>query len=132
MDSMDGTSFWNYVQGQSDERFTNRHDLLISYHGEGQRTCGMTDCPPPLDGIWWIPSSFNNTYHCARTYRMDEEDSMYCRFEDDEQFVEFYDLMKNPHQLQNDYADLEVWERQRYEHQLQELLQCQGPTCRGQ
>jgi N-acetylglucosamine-6-sulfatase len=128
--TMDGSSFWKYVRGQPDTgAFAKRHDLLITYHGEGQEPCGMANCPPPLDGIWWMPDSFNNTYHCVRTLRT-EEDSIYCRFEDDERYVEFYNLTKNPHQLDNDYADLETWQIQRYEHRLQELMNCQGATCR--
>jgi N-acetylglucosamine-6-sulfatase len=127
-DMMDGTSFWKYVQDRPDESFTKRHDLLVTYHGEGHTPCGMLECPPSLDQI----DSFNNTYYCVRTLLMGEENSMYCRFEDDEHFVEFYDLVKNPYQLNNDYADLEVWQRQRYERRLQELMKCQGPTCRGQ
>lgn len=130
--SMDGTSFWRYIQGQPDETFTKRHDLLITYHGEGQQPCGMADCPPPLHSIWWMPDSFNNTYNCVRTIRPDKEDSIYCRFEDDEHFVEFYDLINNPYQLHNDYVDLEVFERQRYERRLQELMKCKGSTCRVQ
>ena len=132
-DSMDGSSIWKYVQGRggNNDSFTNRHDLLITYHGEGQLPCGTATCPPVYGGILWMPDSFNNTYNCVRTYRgATDEDSIYCRFDDDENFVEFYDLNKNPYQLNNEYADLKDFERQRYEHRLNELMTCQGPTCR--
>ena len=156
--SMDGLSFWKYVtQGQErDTCFANRHDILISYNGEGNPKCGMADCPPTFNGIWWMPDSYNNTYHCVRTVRFlnkkgdddvatennlskengetekedDGEDTIYCRFEDDENFVEYYDLKTNPQQLTNDYYALDQLQRQRYEHRLQELLKCQGSTCR--
>jgi N-acetylglucosamine-6-sulfatase len=119
-EGMDGISFLNYVQGKSDEAFEKRRDLLITYHGEGNPNCGMSECPPTYDGIWWMPDSFNNTYNCVRT--LGDEDTIYCRFEDDQNFVEFYNLTENPYQLTNDYFDLEVWQRQKYEHRLEELL----------
>ena len=126
--TIDGISFWNYARGLPDGVFEKRHDLLISYHGEGSKQCGFATCPPDFEGVWWEPDSWNNTYNCLRTLG-EEEDSIYCRFDDDEQFVEFYDLKLNPYQLSNDYFDLEVWQRQRYEHRLQELLHCKGISC---
>ena len=54
---MDGISFWDYVRGQVDHDFQNRRDLLISYHGEGDPNCGMAECPPTYDGVWWMPDS---------------------------------------------------------------------------
>mmetsp|Transcript_40563 Transcript_40563/g.97973 ORF Transcript_40563/g.97973 Transcript_40563/m.97973 type:complete len:487 (-) Transcript_40563:161-1621(-) len=118
---MDGISFWDYVRGKTDHEFQNRRDLLISYHGEGDPNCGMAMCPPVYDGVWWMPDSFNNTYNCVRTLAVDEN-SIYCRFEDDQSFVEFYDIAKNPHQLANDYPTLNQVERQKYEYRLKELL----------
>lgn len=129
--TIDGVSFWQYVQGSSDggKAFDKRRDLLISYHGEGYAECGgFATCPPEFSGVWWEPDSSNNTYNCLRTV-VEDENSIYCRFDDDQNFVEFYDLIRNPQQLDNNYFDLEVWQRQRYEHRLQELLDCKGISC---
>ena len=42
----------------------------------------------------------NNTYQCKR-YLDAEENKVLCRFEDEEEFVEYYDLNKDPYQLYN-------------------------------
>ena len=128
MEDMDGRSFWRYVQGQTDPPFLHRGDLLITYHGEGQNPCGMSECPYPWDDVLWMPDSFNNTYYCVRTI-VDREDSIFCRFEDDEDFVEFYNLQENPFQLGNDNSKLNHVQRQRYQQRIKELLQCQGSSC---
>lgn len=133
-EDMDGRSFWNYTQvgpENDDFQFMQRRDLLITYNGEGQKPCGMSECPFPWDDVLWMPDSFNNTYHCVRTIDTgtSTEDSIYCRFVDDEDFVEYYDLQSNPYQLENEISKLKPFQRQRYEQRLQELLQCRGPTC---
>jgi N-acetylglucosamine-6-sulfatase len=164
---MDGLSFWNYLRGYhhqqqqqqqqpqqqllqqqdqngvDDDLFSRRRDILISYHGEGFSPCGLAECPPPYNGLWYMPDAWNNTYHCVRTIvtattmeeeeneetgrdraqgEIEKENSIYCVFDDDEQFVEYYDLRSNPYQLNNDYSSLERWQVQRYEKRLQELL----------
>ena len=42
----------------------------------------------------------NNTYTCLRTLAS-EEDSLYCQFDDSEDFVELYDMRRDPYQLDN-------------------------------
>ena len=42
----------------------------------------------------------NNTYSCVRSVS-DAEDSIYCRFSDAEDFIEYYDLRQDPYQLAN-------------------------------
>ncbi|KAL3906919.1 MAG: hypothetical protein SGILL_009083, partial [Bacillariaceae sp.] len=144
MEDMSGLSFWDYARhvnnetaaadnDDGDDLFTKRTDLLISYHGEGFPPCGIAECPPPFDKLWWMPDAWNNTYNCVRTLQpankrqyangalVDGEDSIYCRFEDNENFVEYYDLMSNPYQLENEFAKLEQWQVQRYEKRLKEL-----------
>ena len=44
----------------------------------------------------------NNTYYCVR--KLDQRDnSIFCQFDDEEQFVEAYDLNEDPYQLTNIY-----------------------------
>lgn len=129
MKQMDGLSFWKFLkaipnhdqESLVNDPFVQRTDLLISYHGEGDPKCGLSECPAPLNGLWWMPDSYNNTYHCVRTLH-EEEDSIYCVFYDDEDFVEYYDLQTNPHQLGNDYECLSDTQVAHYEQRLQELL----------
>jgi N-acetylglucosamine-6-sulfatase len=143
LQEMSGLSFWNYAtkkrhqeevddDDDDDDPFAKRKDLLITYHGEGFAPCGLAECPPPFGDLWWMPDAWNNTYHCVRTILekdesndsslSEEEDSIYCIFDDDEHFVEYYDLKDNPYQLNNDFGGLEPWQVQRYEKRLQELL----------
>ena len=42
----------------------------------------------------------NNTYFCIRKITK-SENSIYCRFEDNEDFIEVYDLNEDPYQLNN-------------------------------
>ena len=76
-----------------------------------------------------MPDSWNNTYHCVRTLH-EMENSIFCIFEDDESFVEYYDLTNNPYQLDNDAPQLDAVQRLRYKTRLHELLNCSGVTCR--
>jgi N-acetylglucosamine-6-sulfatase len=121
---MDGVSFWKIAQGQP----SPRRDFLISYHGEGSPPCGLSQCPYSWDDVSWMPDSWNNTYHCLRTLD-DTENSIFCRFEDEEDFVEYYDLTTNPYQLDNDASQLNALQLVRYQIRLQELLTCAGSSC---
>ena len=42
----------------------------------------------------------NNTYQCIRNIN-NKENKVVCRFQDDENFLEYYDLNKDPYQLNN-------------------------------
>ena len=42
----------------------------------------------------------NNTYYCIRTID-DTENSIFCEFDDEEGFIEAYDLSEDPYQLKN-------------------------------
>jgi N-acetylglucosamine-6-sulfatase len=122
---MDGISLLPYLR---DENNTTRRDFLVTYNGEGNIACGLANCPMP-QGVWWMPDSLNNTYHCVRTLS-EQENSIYCRFDDAENFVEYYNLTDNPWQLHNQFYELNAVEIQRYEQRLGELQTCQGPSCR--
>lgn len=59
------------------------------------------------------------------------ENSIFCIFEDDESFVEYYDLNTNPYQLDNDFFQLDLVQQLRYRTRLQELLNCVGTNCQS-
>ena len=46
----------------------------------------------------------NNTYYCIRKIA-ESENSIFCQFEDDEGFIEAYDLIEDPYQLNNIFLD---------------------------
>ena len=131
-ESMDGSSFANLLEGVVDwsREQPLRDDFLISYHGEGYSPCGMAECPPNPHG-GWMPDAFNNTYHCVRTVASESINSIYCRFEDTENFVEYYDLNVDPWQLNNKYNELSGEERKIFEDRLAQLRSCHGTSCRA-
>ena len=90
-----------------------RNEILISYHGRGDglaewvneagKCQKATNDADNMYGSYEIydckcQDTKNNTFLCKR-YLDDEENKVLCRFEDEEQFVEYYDLIKDPYQL---------------------------------
>jgi len=124
--TMDGTSFlsllWDHPQSWRD-------DFLVSYHGEGDPACGMWTCPPPPPSKFHGGDCFNNTYHCVRT-TIAKNNSMYCRFDDSESFVEYYNLETDPWQLHNAANELTADQRFAFERRLAQLKHCSGESCR--
>lgn len=127
-ESMDGSSFASFLLDGKADVSKIRDDFLISYHGEGFPPCGMAQCPPDPHG-GWMPDAWNNTYHCVRTIAEDIN-NIYCRFEDDEKFAEYYDLAVDPWQLSNKYNDLSLKDKASMEKRLAELRICRGKNCR--
>ena len=87
-----------------------RNEILISYHG---RSGGAIDseCQTSVLGDKNMYScreydnckcedTKNNTFLCKR-YLDEKENKVLCKFEDEENFVEYYDLIKDPYQLYN-------------------------------
>ncbi|ELT91590.1 hypothetical protein CAPTEDRAFT_122951 [Capitella teleta] len=73
--------------------------------------------------------SYNNTYSCVRSIT-DKGNSMYCEFSDSENFVELYDLSKDPHQLKNIAKSVDPKILVGMNKRLVELTICEGPTCK--
>jgi N-acetylglucosamine-6-sulfatase len=138
MERMDGETFAHYLhphRSQSTGPDCPREDFLLSYHGE------WFDIPTTLD----FP---NNTYHCVRTRRRrrtrsdgtksscssdsasDLQNDIYCRFEDDERFVEYYDMTADEWQLENRFHELSIQRIWEFEKRLAELRHCRGSSCR--
>jgi N-acetylglucosamine-6-sulfatase len=110
----------------------SRHDFLVSYHGEGYPPCGMGNYPPPEPPNSHGGDASNNTNHCLPTMIMtpEKEDSVSCHFQDDEDFVEFFDLTEDQCPLANTYDRLSQEEKGWYEKRLSQSWSCRGPSCR--
>lgn len=67
------------------------HDVHTDCSGIGM--CGGEHGRCPCDAS-------NNTYKCVRTLN-DTENSIYCEFDDSEDFVEYYDINADPYELHN-------------------------------
>ena len=52
-------------------------------------------------GALYYVDGRNNTFDCVRTLDGDVADDLYCEFDDEERFVEFYDHRADPWQLHN-------------------------------
>ena len=107
-----------------------RNDFLISYHGEGNPECGFSPCnkgKPNRYEDWHSGDATNNSYHCVRSMAPSE---IYCAFDDDEDFVEYYDLETDPWQLHNTAPTLSPEIRSAFEKRLLQLRRCRGSSCR--
>lgn len=133
-DTMDGIPFLPIPYSADEdfvERYTERTDFLISYHGEGFEPCGLIDCPPPPHDNFHTIDSFNNTFHCVRSLvALNQTDFTYCEFDDEENFAEYYNNLVDPWQLKNIVHDLSVKQRNRLRKRLRELKACRGESCR--
>lgn len=139
-----GLSVPDYMDGRpiSDELLTgpkmdNQRTLLIEYWGEGnddtynplcpgQRSDHLAQCTLVAD--CHCQDAWNNTYACVRDFR-NNVDRIYCEFQDSENFVEAYDLAKDPYQLNNIGYDLLPIERALYGILLKNLTKCAGKSC---
>ncbi|XP_077450522.1 N-acetylglucosamine-6-sulfatase isoform X1 [Stigmatopora argus] len=130
---MDGTSFLPVLNGQMNGS-SWRSDILVEYQGEGSDisdpACpllgpGVSECFP--DCV--CEDSFNNTYACVRTLAP-AADLQYCEFDDDEVFVEVYNLTADPFQLDNIAKTIDQEVLEKMNHRLMMLQSCAGQTCR--
>uniref|UniRef100_A0A6P7G1Q0 N-acetylglucosamine-6-sulfatase-like n=1 Tax=Diabrotica virgifera virgifera TaxID=50390 RepID=A0A6P7G1Q0_DIAVI len=110
--SMDGESFKKQLFQETTDYFAK--GILISYRGEANQKLIDTSCPWAYDpnltectvDQWCkCQDSRNNTYRC-KVYHMDDLifgkfASKHCLFDDAENFVEYYDLLKDPFELRN-------------------------------
>ncbi|VDL76735.1 unnamed protein product [Nippostrongylus brasiliensis] len=67
-----------------------------------------------------------NTYWCLRTVN-DSENFLYCEFVTE--FVSYYDLNEDPHQLHNIVYSLEMSTLERLSERLRLLRKCKGELC---
>ncbi len=129
-ETMDGASFLPVVTNSNSSA---RQDFLISFSGEGSEPCGVEVCPARVDGVFYGTDSFNNTYNCIRSIVSSSKnttDFVYCRFEDNENFGEYYDLTEDPWQLQNMFKELSQSRLSVLNDRLLELRVCRGRQCR--
>lgn len=124
---MDGQSFLSLLTVSTKTEKNLRHPLrresfLVSYHGEPYQ-------------IFTTRDTTNNTYHCVRTIVMTANDDKYkvndifCRFQDDDNFVEYYDMKNDEWQLHNAIANLsddQIWN---FDRRLTLLKTCRAASC---
>uniref|UniRef100_A0A672P5I3 Glucosamine (N-acetyl)-6-sulfatase a n=1 Tax=Sinocyclocheilus grahami TaxID=75366 RepID=A0A672P5I3_SINGR len=130
---MDGMSFLPIMTGKGNSS-TWRSDGLVEYEGEGSSisdpACpllgpGVSECFP--DCV--CEDSYNNTYACVRTVSQ-AANLQYCEFDDNEVFVEVYNLTADPFQLSNIAKSIDQEVLEKMNHRLMMLQSCSGQSCR--
>uniref|UniRef100_A0A8D0MS68 N-acetylglucosamine-6-sulfatase n=1 Tax=Sus scrofa TaxID=9823 RepID=A0A8D0MS68_PIG len=129
---MDGMSFLPILKGASN--LTWRSDVLVEYQGEGRNVTDPT-CPSLSPGVSQCfpdcvcEDAYNNTYACVRTMSH-LWNLQYCEFDDQEVFVEVYNLTADPHQINNIAKSIDPELLGKMNYRLMMLQSCSGPTCR--
>ncbi|CAG0882631.1 unnamed protein product [Darwinula stevensoni] len=146
---MDGQSFAHLLfQKTSDEQIPHdfRDDFLIEYSGQGgevgSKTCPISQDPNVsqcLEKFYCkCQDARNNTYMCLRQLNS-KLNTKFCIFLDDEvnlvsrphflNFIEHYDLSKDPYELHNLNEVLAESERTELRSRVLELSRCSGLSC---
>uniref|UniRef100_A0A2K5XTN3 N-acetylglucosamine-6-sulfatase n=1 Tax=Mandrillus leucophaeus TaxID=9568 RepID=A0A2K5XTN3_MANLE len=129
---MDGMSFLPILRGASN--LTWRSDVLVEYQGEGRNVTDPT-CPSLSPGVSQCfpdcvcEDAYNNTYACVRTMSA-LWNLQYCEFDDQEVFVEVYNLTADPDQITNIAKSIDPELLGKMNYRLMMLQSCSGPTCR--
>uniref|UniRef100_A0A3B4GG04 N-acetylglucosamine-6-sulfatase n=2 Tax=Haplochromini TaxID=319058 RepID=A0A3B4GG04_9CICH len=127
---MDGMSFLPIMMNGS----SWRTDILVEYEGEGRNksdpACpllgpGVSECFP--DCV--CEDSYNNTYACVRTIAR-SSNLQYCEFDDNEVFVEVYNVTADPYQLTNIAKTIDKEVLEKMNHRLMMLQSCSAQSCR--
>uniref|UniRef100_A0A3Q3N808 N-acetylglucosamine-6-sulfatase n=1 Tax=Labrus bergylta TaxID=56723 RepID=A0A3Q3N808_9LABR len=130
---MDGMSFLPVMEGKMNSS-SWRTDILVEYEGEGRNvsdpSCpllgpGVSECFP--DCV--CEDSYNNTYACVRTVAPCAN-LQYCEFDDNEVFVEVYNVTADPFQLTNIAKTIDQEVLEKMNHRLMMLQSCSGQSCR--
>ncbi|TSK13215.1 N-acetylglucosamine-6-sulfatase [Bagarius yarrelli] len=93
-----------------------------------------------MDGMSFLPvmecfpdcvceDAYNNTYACVRTVSK-STNLQYCEFDDNEVFVEVYNLTADPFQLKNIAKSIDQEVLEKMNHRLMMLQSCSGQSCR--
>uniref|UniRef100_A0A8D3E704 N-acetylglucosamine-6-sulfatase n=1 Tax=Scophthalmus maximus TaxID=52904 RepID=A0A8D3E704_SCOMX len=111
-----------------------RTDILVEYEGEGSNVSdpacpllgpGVSECFP--DCV--CEDSYNNTYACVRTVAP-SANLQYCEFDDNQVFVEVYNVTADPYQLTNIAASIGQDFLEKMNHRVMMLQSCSGQSCR--
>nr|XP_020464340.1 N-acetylglucosamine-6-sulfatase isoform X1 [Monopterus albus]XP_020464341.1 N-acetylglucosamine-6-sulfatase isoform X1 [Monopterus albus] len=130
---MDGMSFLPILEGKMNSS-SWRTDILVEYQGEGSNVSDPA-CPQLGPGVSQCfpdcvcEDSYNNTYACVRTVAP-SSNLQYCEFDDDEVFVEIYNVTADPYQLENKAKTIDHEVLEKMNHRLMMLQACTGQSCR--
>lgn len=132
MDGKNMEVLWTNPEGSLDYR----NNVLIEYSGEEKETIPgcpqwqgqrLFNCNPLVHCV--CEDAHNNTWACVRS-TIENHIYKYCQFQDNENFVELYDIVSDPWELNNlaQSADRQIIST--LQNLLQGLVGCQGNRCR--
>ncbi|KAF5284165.1 hypothetical protein FQR65_LT00165 [Abscondita terminalis] len=131
---MDGKSFYKQLL---EDPSRERGDVFIEYHGEADSKTVDNRCPwtgdrglsqCALESWCKCQDSINNTYICLRRFSS-SVNFKFCKFFDNENFMEAYDLRFDPNELHNIYNSMENDDIQNYNKSMNFLKNCSGKRC---
>ncbi|XP_059142321.1 N-acetylglucosamine-6-sulfatase-like isoform X2 [Physella acuta] len=126
----DGMTLKPILQGQT---HPFRATVLVEYNGE--RLDKVDHCPKyndqglsNCDNHCVCEDAWNNTYGCIR-YETQQESYKYCALQDNDNFVEVYDLKADPYELNNIAKTASPDLLTKLSQDLADLSLCSGSTC---
>lgn len=130
---MDGTSFLQSLYSKQKKHYLTR-SFLVEHSGEGGKSIsvacpwfgdsGLSNCSP--ESACKCQDARNNSYSCVRTVGP-KLDSLLCKFNDREHFLEAYNLVSDPYQMKNIARQLK--KNARGLTILKKLQSCLGSSC---
>ncbi|XP_043505597.1 N-acetylglucosamine-6-sulfatase-like [Polistes fuscatus] len=126
----DGTSFLK-------KKLSNDRTVLIEYKGEKSNHKPNSGCPSDNDlNLAFCSQEYackcedvgNNTYSCIRRVSP-LHDNIFCIFEDNEGYIEAYDLKKDNYQMNNIGYSMKRYHRYKFRKRLKNMVSCQNNEC---
>ena len=140
-EEMDGKSLLPNLQNRQQEG-NKRDSFIISHQGLSREAdlgykselCYIQKRYP--QEMFWCQHQYdcrcqdgrNNTFNCVRTIS-ERQNDIFCQFEDNDAFIEYYDLNSDPFQLYNLAPNMDQSSINEHADKLQELLNCSGMNC---
>ncbi|KAH0540066.1 hypothetical protein KQX54_012037 [Cotesia glomerata] len=72
--------------------------------------------------------SANNTYSCIRRFSK-RYNNIYCIFDDDEQYIEAYNLNEDQYQMNNIGYKIDNHQQDKFQKHLNNMKKCLGSDC---
>nr|XP_050862072.1 N-acetylglucosamine-6-sulfatase-like [Vespula vulgaris] len=116
---------------------SNDRTVLIEYRGEKSNYKPNTGCPSDNDLNLALcnqelackcEDARNNTYNCIRRISP-LHNNIFCIFEDNEAFIEAYDLTQDNYQMNNIGYSMKREHRYKFRKRLKKMVSCQDNEC---
>ncbi|XP_039302313.1 N-acetylglucosamine-6-sulfatase isoform X2 [Solenopsis invicta] len=128
----DGTALFNTNRNLSQDR-----TVLIEYRGERSHKRPSSGCPS--DNDWNVTlcakemackcqDAANNTFSCIRRVSPNFN-NIFCIFEDDQQFIEAYDMNIDKYQMKNIGYTMKKGLRHKFRKRLKRMVVCRDEQC---